>query len=296
MIYLGGQSSRRGLREIEAVHRFPNISLNFQEAYTVGEQLWALAKVLQDDPRYAKPPNWALTYRYAVRGMLARIITVDRDYRGLNEPGRGTAPAEEMATQNARNWWNAVWESYAGTLFFAMDSSLECFAHALNALGYLLRPAEFLDITAVEKLRRITPANLFDPPSKAYAAYSAYAACLKWFPRICGHWSTNRPLLTEIIEYHDATKHRHSVVVGQAWESYAGVSGGHFLKPAPKQAMGNIVFTEKTVAGEAKGFVPHNQEHSLQSMTTAYRTFMTDWLLVTRQELETLFGKLPEAL
>ena len=89
------------------MHRFPNISLNFQEAYIVGEQLWALGKVLQDDPRYAKPPNWVLTYRYAIRGMLARIITVDRDYRGLNEAGRGTAPAAKMVTQNARNWWNA---------------------------------------------------------------------------------------------------------------------------------------------------------------------------------------------
>ena len=147
--------------------------------------------------------------------MLARIITVDRDYRGLNEPGSGTAPAEEMAAQDARNWWNAVWESYAGTLFFAMDSSLECFAHALNALGYLLNPSEFLDITADEKLRRITPASLFDPPSNGNTGHSAYSGCLKWFPRICGHWSANQSLLAQIVEYHDATKHRHSVVVGQ---------------------------------------------------------------------------------
>jgi hypothetical protein len=268
------------------VQRFPNISLNFQEAYTVGEQLWALGKVLQDDPRYAKPPNSVLTYRYAIRGMLARIITIDRDYRSLNEPGSGTATDEDMTTQNARNWWNVVWESYAGTLFFAMDSSLECFAHALNALGYMLSPAEFLDITTDEKLRRITPANVFAPPANGNVAHSAYAACLKWFPRICGHWSANRTLLAQIIEYHDATKHRHSVVVGQAWERYAGVSGGHFLKQAPKQAMGDVVFNGSKV--------PHNQEHSLQSMVTAYRKFMIDWLRLTRQELETIFGKVFE--
>jgi hypothetical protein len=268
---------------------FPNISLNFKEAYAVGEQLWALGKVLHDDPKYAKSPNWILTYRYAVRGMLARILTVDREYRGLNLPGYGSAPDEEMTTQNARNEWNVVWESHAGVLFFAMDSSLECFSYALNALGWLLSPGEFLDITAFEKLRWITPANLFDPPTKGNAAHSAYAACLKRFPRICGHWSNNRALLAQIIEYHDATKHRHSAVVGQG-------PGGHLLKPEPKQAMGNIAFTVKTMAGEAKGLVPHNQEHSLQSMTTAYRTFMTDWLLVTRQELETILGKLPEEL
>ena len=274
--------------EIQAVKPFPNISLNFQEAYAIGDQLWALGKVLQDDPKYNKPPNWVLTYRYAVRAMLARIMTVDREYRGLNEVGCGTASAEEMTTQKARNRWNIVWESYAGALFFAMDSSLECFAYALNALGCLLSPSEFLDITADERLRRITPANLFDPPSKGNAGHSAYAVCLKWFPRICGHWAANRSLLAQIIEYHDATKHRHSVVVGQAWDSYACVTGGHLLKPAPKQAMGNVVFTGSMVL--------HNQECSLQSMATAYRTFMIDWLRLTRQELEAIFGNLPEEL
>ena len=265
------------------MHRFPNISLNFEEAYTIGERLWEFGRVLQDDASYAKSPNWVLTYRYAIRGMLARIITVDRDYRGLNEPGIGTGPPEEMVTQNARNWWNAVWESYAGTLFFAMDSSLECFAYALNALGYLVSAREFLDITVDEKLRRITPANLLDLPVKGYVGQSAYQGCLKWFPRICGHWSANRTLLTQIIEYHDATKHRHSVVVGQAWDNTIGVTGGHFVKLAPKQAMGNAVFTGSMVA--------YHDEHSLQSMATAYRKFMTDLLRLTRQELETVFGK-----
>jgi hypothetical protein len=279
-------AGHRGYPEFEAVHRFPNISLNFQEAYTLGEHLWMIGKALQDDPRFAKPANWVLTYRYAIRGMLARIITVDRDYRGLNEPGNGTATNEDMTTQKARNWWNAVWESYAGTLFFAMDSSLECFAHAVNALGYLLSPAEFLDIRADEKIRRITPANLFDPPSKGNVGHSAYPACLKWFPRICGHWSANRSLLAGIIDYHDASKHRHSVVVGQAWDSCVGVSGGHFLKPAPKQAMCNVAFEGP--------LVPHNQDHSLQSMAMAYRQFITEWLGLTRQELKTKFGTILE--
>lgn len=268
------------------MHRFPNISLNFDEAYAIGEQLWALGEVLQDDQRYAKSPNWVLTYRYAIRGMLARIITVDRDYRGLNEPGNGTATDEDMTTQKARNWWNAVWESYAGSMFFAMDSSLECFAFALNALGYLLSPAEFLDINAEDKLRRISPANLFDPPSQAIARYSSYPGCLKLFPRICEQWSANRCLITQIIDYHDTTKHRHSAVIGQAWDSYAGVSGGHFLKQSPKQAMGNVVFTGSMVSP--------NQDYSLQSMALAYRAFMTDLLLLTRQELKTIFGTLPE--
>ncbi len=263
---------------------FPNISLNFEEAYAVGDQLWAFGHVLHDEPEYAKPPNWILTYRYAIRAMMARIVTVDRDYRKLNELGCGMAPDEEMTTSKARNEWNVVWESYAGVLFFAMDSSLECFTYALNALGYLLSPGDFIDITADEKLKRITPANLLDPPTKGNATYSAYGPCLKLFPRICAHWLANRDLLAQIIEYHDATKHRHSAVVGQGL-------GCHLLKPAPKQAMGNIVFNESTAAGQTKGFVPHNEEDSLQSITTGYQTFMVEWLRIARQELEAVFGQ-----
>jgi hypothetical protein len=216
--------------------------------------------------------------------MMARIVAVDREYRNLNELGCGTAPDEKMTTSKSRNEWNVVWESYAGVLFFAMDSSLECFAYALNALGGLLSPRDFIDITADEDLKRITPANLFDLPNKGNAAHSVRGPCLKWFPRICAHWSANRALLAQIIEYHDATKHRHSAVVGQGL-------GSHLLKPAPKQAMGNIVFNESAVAGETRGFVPHNEKHSLQSMTTAYRAFMVEWLRAARQDLEAVFGQ-----
>ena len=263
---------------------FPNVSLDFEEAYAVGDQLWAFGKVLHDDLKYTKPINWILTYRYAIRALMARIVTVDRDYQNLNELGRGMAPDEEMVTSKARNDWNVVWESYAGVLFFAMDSSLECFTYALNALGYLLSPADFVDIRNDEKLKRITPANLLDPPTKRNAAGSAHAACLKWFPRVCAHWSGNRELLAQIIEYHDATKHRHSAVVGQAL-------GCHLLKPAPKQAMVKIVFNKSTAAGQSKEFVPHNNEESLQSITAGYHAFMVEWLRIARQEFEAVFGQ-----
>lgn len=94
---------------------FPNASLEFQEAYAVGDQLWMLGKMLHDDPKYAKPSNWILTYRYAVRAMLARIATVDREYRGLNEPGYGTATAEEMASKSLATggtWFGRVTRAY----------------------------------------------------------------------------------------------------------------------------------------------------------------------------------------
>ena len=251
---------------------FPNIFLNFEEAYTVGNQLWDFGKLLQDDLRYAKPPNWVLTYRYAIRAMMARILTVDRDYRKLNEPGCGLAPIYESATPKDRNEWNVIWESYARVLFFAMDSSLECFTYALNALGYLLFPSDFIDITNDKKLRQISPSKLFAPPKEK--GHPAYYAFQKLFPRICANWSANCDLIAKIVEYHDATKHRHSAVVGQGPEC-------HFLKPEPKQAMGEIVFNF--------GLVPHVNEESLQSITASYRNFLVAWLKIARQELEIVF-------
>ena len=257
---------------------FPNISIDFQEAYTIGDQLWAFGKVLHDDSMYLKTPNWILTYRYPIRAMMARIVTIDRDYEGLNTLGCGTAPADEMTTQIARNHWNVVWESYAGVLFFAMDSSLECFAYALNALGYLLNSGEFIDITIDEKLKQITPANLLDPPTKENAKRSIHGACLKYFKKICAHWSANRGLLAQIIEYHDATKHRHSAAVGQLRGCPL-----HVLKSAPKQALGKTSFNEST------GYVAYNEEQSLQKITIEYHAFMVEWLRIARQELETVF-------
>jgi hypothetical protein len=88
------------------VQHFPNVSLEFKEAYVIGHRLWELGKVLHDDPKYAKPSNWGLTYRYAGRAMLARIMTIDRDYHDLNVPGRGWASDEMMTTQLARDVWN----------------------------------------------------------------------------------------------------------------------------------------------------------------------------------------------
>ena len=261
---------------------FLNISLNFQEAYSIGNQLWALGKVLNDDPEHVKPFNWILTFRYAIRAMMGRIMTVDRDYRNLNKPGCGMAPVEEMP-QKVSNEWNVVWESYAGVLFFAMDSSLECFAYALNALGYLIGPGEFIDITTDEKLKRISPANLLDPPTKSNALHSSYGPCRRTFPKICAHWSANRDLVAQITEYHDATKHRHSAVVGQG-------PGFHLLKAEPKQAMGKVVVNEAGEAGHERGMIPYEEEHTLQSITTDYRIFMVELLRIARQEVEAVFS------
>ncbi len=211
--------------------------------------------------------------------MMARIVSLDRDYARLNTVGGGTAPLADASDPRLRNKWNVVWESYVGVLFFAMDSSLECFTNALNALGYLLDPGGFIDITDHAKLKRITPTNLLDQPTAHSSKFSAYPACSGRFPKICDHWSVNRNLLAVIIEYHDATKHRHSVSVGQT-PGYPY----HVIKMDPKQPMKDVIFDPWT------GHVAYDTEQSLQSITARYHNFIIEWLRIARQELESVFG------
>ncbi|QVL32992.1 hypothetical protein KIH39_03490 [Telmatocola sphagniphila] len=254
-------------------------ALDFQETYQIGDQLFAFGRVLHFDKKYKKVDNWILTYRYAIRGMLARILSVDRNFENLSEFGVGTTPPLNIQTSLSSNDWNIVWESYAATLFFGMDSSLECFAHALNALGFLRRPSEFIDITDPAKLKRINPLNLFDPPSRNNEKFSIHRFCSRMFPKICSHWSKNNLLLSTIIEYHDATKHRHSVVLGQ----YREPPFEHLICVDPKRAMNQIKFDHP------RSFVPHNQDDTLQSIARKYQVFINEWVLVIREELEDVF-------
>jgi len=256
----------------------PPASLNFAEAFEIGDRFWALGKVLQDDPKHTKPPHRVLTFRYSIRAMLARILIVDREYRSLNQTGQGTSTEDTMRTQKDRNHWNMVWESYAGVLFFAMDSSIECFTHALNAMGYLLKPADFIDITNDNKLKQVSLANLLDPP-KPNANKPAFATCQNLFPKICRHWSFHRGLISQIIEYHDASKHRHSVVIGHT-------PGFHFLKPDPKQAMDKAAFK----VGMTQTVVAPDYNLTVQTLTTDYQAFMIGWLRTAREEVETIFN------
>lgn len=261
---------------------FPNLSLNFGKAYWIGHRLFDYGHALHHEARFVKPDNWVLTYRYSIRAMLGRVMGIDREYRTLGRLTHRDPPPSNTMSRHEANIMNAAWESFAGTLFFGMDSSIECFAHAVNALGYLHSRADFIDITCPIALRQITPANLFDAEKKG-KKHSVYEHCATLFPRLCGHWSSHLPLVELIFEYHDATKHRHSVVVGRNdW-------GAYLLKPLPKEPMAEVVFPDPTEE-QPRVMVPHDPQNSLQSIAMEYRRFFVEWLQIAGEEVEAVFG------
>ena len=98
-------------------------------------------------------------------------------------------------------------EYHLSSVFFNMDSSIECFIFAINALGYAVAPKSFLDITSDIQLRRVAPWNILGTVSNSpLPGYSQY------FPSLQQHWQSNQGLLDTITEQHDVSKHRSKTI------------------------------------------------------------------------------------
>ena len=124
--------------------------LNF-DVLVVYDELWRLGGTIATSTGYGNPSNWLLLYRDGLRGMLARIIEVDRHYAGV-------VRTLSNPPDNPNEWAVNVDRHTAG-LLFGMDSSLECFVFAFNALGYARSPEDFWNIADTKELRRIGPAG-----------------------------------------------------------------------------------------------------------------------------------------
>jgi hypothetical protein len=98
-------------------------------------------------------------------------------------------------------------------IFFHMDSAIECFTFALNALGYGVSPSDFKNITDVKSLRGICPQNILGnnrarPPIPPLLGYNNY------FHLLQKHWQNNENLLCTIRDQHDVSKHRKTIFLG----------------------------------------------------------------------------------
>jgi hypothetical protein len=195
--------------------------LTFENAIGAYNALWDLSGKIATDPKIGNPHNWILTFRDGLRGMLARITTVDREYVKLH----GFQSQAEKNVGNP-NEWGLICDSHAAVIFFGMDSTIECFVFAMNAIGFLKAPGDFCDITDAKALRQIGPTNILggDPNDKR----NPKPGYQKVFPRVVSHWKTHSNLLTTIFEYHDVSKHRSAVATG-------GGEGILHVRADPKQ-------------------------------------------------------------
>ena len=134
--------------------------------------------------------NWFYYFRASAQGVDSRVYGIDLHYYELH----AWLPKYRHRTET---------EYHLASLFFNMDSVVECFVYMMNALGYAADPPSFKDIADARATRAIAPRNVIGD-----ARQSPLVGYGKFFPNVQKLWLYNRSLIELIMEQHDVSKHR----------------------------------------------------------------------------------------
>jgi len=143
--------------------------------------------------------DWFGNFRGGLYGFYARITGVKIHFRKVHSWDFSIkAPS--------------IVEYHISSIFFNMDSAIECLTFALNALGYIADSTKFIDITDEKKLKGIKPDNLIGrSPTYSNGFIPGYDI---YFPFLKKYWRENLDLIKQIIEQHDVSKHRSTIYHG----------------------------------------------------------------------------------
>jgi hypothetical protein len=143
--------------------------------------------------------DWFGNFRGGLYGFYARITGVQIHFRKVH--------SWDFSIKSP-----SIVEYHISSVFFNMDSAIECLIFALNALGYITDSTKFIDITDEKKLKRICPYNLIGrPPTYSNGFISGYDI---YFPLLKKYWCESLNLIKLIIEQHDVSKHRSIIFRG----------------------------------------------------------------------------------
>lgn len=230
-----------------------NISeLTFEKVRGVHDLLWNFVGDIAQKPKYSASSDWILTVRNGLRGVIARIMTVDREYQLLH-----VYLSTDFPIDHNPNEWVEVCDSHASVIFFGMDSAMECVTFTLNAFGWLLSPNDFRDIGDAKSLRQISPSDVMGGKVSGYRIH---------FPRTVSFWENNRGLLEAIVEYHDVSKHRSGIVTG-------GSSNTLYIRETPKlpgSAMSTLQLTVQSLAQDFQKFIDEALLIAMEECTAAF--------------------------
>lgn len=134
--------------------------------------------------------NWFYYFRASSQGVDSRVYGIRLHYYDLH----AWLPKRRHRTET---------EYHLASLFFNMDSVVECFVYMMNALGFAADPPSFKDITDQKAMKAIAPRNVIGD-----ARQSPLAGYAKFFPSVQQLWVDNRELMELIMEQHDVSKHR----------------------------------------------------------------------------------------
>ncbi len=164
------------------------------------EALDQLALLARQDYNLGGAGDWFGEFRGGLYGFYARLYGTQRHYHEVH----AWLPRTRIPTDT---------EYHLSSVLFHMDSAVECFTFALNALGWAVMPPDFRDVTDSSALRRISPIDILGDPTRAppIAPEPGYA---RIFPQLQALWQGEVGLIAKIRDLHDVSKHRRTIFVG----------------------------------------------------------------------------------
>jgi len=163
--------------ELQSCRELDNFALLANQAYNFGDK-----------------NGWFNDFRGGLFGFYSRIETIARHYLAVHS----WVPVPRLHDA----------EYQLSAILFNMDSAIECFVFALNALGNSVFSSEFRDIAEPAALRRISPSDILDSKLPLFSAYSRH------FPKLQSLWTANTDLLQIIRDCHNVSKHRSTIFTG----------------------------------------------------------------------------------
>lgn len=221
------------------------------EDYSVFHELDQFALLACQKYNLGNEPDWFGSFRGGLYGFYARVHGVQVHNGALHNwlPPRLHTPADT--------------DYNLSSIFFNMDSAIECFAFALNALGFATLPKGFCDITDTKKLRKISPHNILgNPPNlNPLPGYSEI------FPRTQGYWQESRQILDRIFELHNVSKHRTTIYRGGQFDTDSPPGFFDSLGIKPGDAGAVLIRPHKEIILEQEPKIPRGQRAQLDRKT-----------------------------
>jgi hypothetical protein len=166
------------------------------------EQLDEFALLACQDYNLGNTSDWFGSFRGGLYGFYGRVFGIGEHYRLLHE------------WLPPRLHWPEDTEYHLSSVFFNMDSAVECLTFAFNALGFAAYPDGFRDVSRPNTLRNISPLNILGKNVSSPSREPPLCGYVKVYPSMQSHFDKNYDFLSSIFDLHDVSKHREALYTG----------------------------------------------------------------------------------
>ena len=178
---------------------------DFSTTESAFEELDKFALLACQKYNLGNPGDWFGAFRGGIYGAKARLLGVSRHF------------------QEAHSWKLVPWSSreaeyHVASILFNMDSAMECVLFGTNAFGYAVQPALFRNVADAQELRKVEPRDVLNGRVRGYE---------RVFPTLTSHWNAHEDLITTIVDQHDVSKHRQTILSGGQMAPKEDAPPGH---------------------------------------------------------------------